>query len=194
MVEKLEDYALGKRIRNTKGAIKKVGLIGGGSMGKEIAVEISKAGIDIILIDLTQNRIEEIKKLLNDLLDQRINRWGMTSGDKKMILSRIEFSTDFCDLENCNIVIECINTKKSVSSIEDRKDVFKNIEKCVSKDTVIASNASTILIADLAIVLEHPERAIGIHFISPTASVDIIEVNKCVITNKETSDLIEKFA
>ncbi|MBT3799957.1 MAG: 3-hydroxyacyl-CoA dehydrogenase family protein [Bacteroidetes bacterium] len=194
MAERLEDYALGKRATNTKGTIKKVGLVGGGSMGQEIAVEVSKAGIDVILIDLNPDRIEEIKGMISNLLDIRINRWGMTTGDKKAILSRIQFSTDFCDLVDSNIVIECINTKKSVSNIESRKEVFKSIEKCVGEDTVIASNASTVLIADLAIVLNHPERSIGIHFISPASSVDIIEVNKCVITNQVTSDIIEKFA
>lgn len=194
MAERLEDYALGKRTTNTKGTIKKVGLVGGGSMGQEIAIEVSKAGIDVILIDLSIDRIDEIKGMISILLDERINRWGMTNGDKRSILSRIEYSTDFCDLKDSDIVIECINTKKSVSNIESRKEVFKRIEKCVSKETVIASNASTVLIADLAIVLQHPERSIGLHFISPASSVDIIEVNKCVITNNDTSDLIEKFA
>jgi 3-hydroxybutyryl-CoA dehydrogenase len=194
MSERLEDYALGKKATNSKGSIKKIGLVGGGSMGQEIAVEVSKAGIEVILIDVSDERIAEIKVMISEALDERINRWGMTNSDKKSILSRIDFSTDFCDLRNTDIVIECINTKKSVSNIESRKEVFKSIEECVSESTIIASNASTVLIADLAIVLKHPERAIGIHFISPASSVDIIEVNKCVITNQDTNDLIEKFA
>ncbi|MFC2114578.1 3-hydroxyacyl-CoA dehydrogenase family protein [Bacteroidota bacterium] len=194
MTEKLEDYGLGKSTTTTKGLIKKVGLIGGGSMGQEIAVEVSKAGIDVLIVDLSYVRLNEVKRMVSELLDGIINRWGMTDGEKKAILSRIVFTTEYKDLAECDIVIECINTKKSVSNLEARKEVFKNIEKNVSEDTIIASNASTVLIADLAVVLDHPERSIGLHFISPASSVDIIEVNKCVITNKVTSDAIDKFA
>jgi len=194
MAEVLEDYGLGKRNRKDDGLIKKIGIIGGGSIGQEIAAEVSKAGIEVVLIDLTQERLKEIDKLIQELLDNMINRWGMTSGEKKSIMSRISFSTDFTDLKECSIVIECINSQRSVSNLEDRKSVFRKIEEYVTVDTVIATNASTVLVADLAVVLKNPERSIGIHFISPVSSVNIIEVNKCVITNQKTIEVLKKFA
>lgn len=193
MTERLEDYGLSKNTQAKNGIIKKIGLVGGGSMGQEIAVEVSKAGIDVVIIDLTEERLVEVNSMISTLLDNMINRWGMTGGEKKAIMSRIELSVDFASLVNCDIVIECINTKKSVSNLEARKDVFRKIEAAVPVETIIASNASTVLVADLSVVLKHPERSIGLHFISPVSSVGIIELNKCVITNSVTISTITKF-
>jgi len=194
MTEVLEDYSLRKRTRSEDGMIKRIGIVGGGSIGQEIAVEVSKAGIEVIIVDISEERLTEVNKLIQDLLDVMINRWGMTGSEKKSILSRLVFTTNYADLKNTSIVIECINTQRSISNLEDRKSVFRKIEEQVSGDTIIATNASTVLVADLAVVLKKPERSIGVHFISPVSSVNIIEMNKCVITNQKTVETMKKFA
>ena len=194
MKEVLENYSLRKSVKAKKGTLKKVGIVGGGTMGQEISILTSKAGLDVVVIDLSMDRLNQVVSLIGNYLDDMINSWGMTKGDKKAILSRIQLSTDYNDLHDCDIVIECINTKKSVSNLDIRKEVFTNIEKVVREDTVIASNASTVLIADLAVVLKNPKRSIGLHFLSPAFDVKIIEVNKCISTSDETVETIEKFA
>ncbi len=192
--ETLQDYALKKDNTHKAGVIKNIGIVGGGSMGQEIAVHVSQAGFEVFLVDISEERLSEIMGLINQALDDEINHWGMTESDKKAILSRIHPAIDYADLKDCDIVIECVNTKKPVSNLEIRKNVFKKIEENVREDTVIASNASTVLVADLAVVLKHPERSIGVHFLSPVNRTSILEVNKCVITNKQTMDIIRKFA
>lgn len=194
MNETLEQYALKQSAKKAKGAIKKVGIIGGGSMGQEIAIVASQAGFEVQIIDVSEERIKSVMEQIEFQLDQTIARWGMTNSDKRSIMSRIDGCPAYECLQDADIVIECVNTKKPVSNLEIRKEVFEKIEKHVSVDTVIASNASTVLIADLAITLDHPERAIGVHFLSPASRVPIIEVNKCVITNEETMHTIERFA
>ncbi|HPD65493.1 MAG TPA: 3-hydroxyacyl-CoA dehydrogenase family protein [Bacteroidia bacterium] len=193
-MEVLEDYGLKKRNRTQDGLIKKIGIVGGGTMGQEISVTVSKAGMDVVIVDISEERLSIISQLISDLLDNMINRWGMTPGEKKSIMSRIRLTTDYTELKDSNIVIECINTEKTISNLEERKNVFRKVEQHVDDQTVIATNASTVLVADLAVVLKHPERAVGIHFLSPVHSVDIIELNKCVVTNKNTIDIINKFA
>lgn len=163
-------------------------------MGQEISILTSKAGLEVIIIDVSDERIKQILELIGGHLDAMINSWGMTTGDKKAILSRINCSTDYNELSDCDIVIECINTKKTISNLDIRKDVFRKIEEVVREDTVIASNASTVLIADLSVVLKNPMRSIGLHFLSPAFEVKIIEVNKCISTSEETTVTIEKFA
>lgn len=193
-MEVLEDYGLQKRQRNQDGLIKKIGIVGGGTMGQEISVDVSKAGIDVVIVDVSEERLKIIRNLISELLDNMINRWGMTPGEKKSIISRIALTTDYSELKDCRIVIECINTEKTISNLEERKNVFRKIEQVVGEQTVIATNASTVLVADLAVVLKHPERAVGVHFLSPVSSVNIIELNKCVVTNKKTIETIYKFA
>lgn len=191
--EQLKNYALGK---SSKHKIKKIkaGLVGCGSMGQEIAILIAKAGIEVSFVEITEEKIEQSIQEISHTIDNIIERWGMTSGDKRAILSRIKGSTDFSILSDCSIVIESINTKKWVPNQPMRKEVFKNIEKHVSRDCVIASNASTVVISDLSVVLDNPDRAIGVHFIAPTLKTEILEVNRCRNTSKATLDFTKKFA
>lgn len=190
--EQLKNYALGK---NTKHKIKKIkaGLVGCGSMGQEIAILIAKAGIEVSFIEISEEKIKSSIEEIATTIDSIIERWGMTSGDKRAILSRIKGSTDYKILSDCSIVIESINTKKWIPNQPIRKEVFKLIEQNVSRECIIASNASTVVISDLSVVLEHPDRAIGVHFIAPTLKTEILEVNRCRNTSKSTIDFTRKF-
>ena len=191
--ENLKNYALKN---NSKHKIKKlkVGLVGCGSMGQEIAILVSKAGIDVTFIEVSPEKIDDSISAIGNMIDKIINRWGMTTGDKRAILSRIKGSVDFNDLSDSSIVIEAINTKKWIPNQPTRKEVFKKIEANVSRNCIIASNASTIVIGDLSVVLKHPERAIGVHFISPTLKTHIIEMNRCRNTSETTTKFTRKFA
>ena len=192
MIELLEDYALNKSMQSKTGNIK-AGLVGCGSMGQEIAILISKSGIDITFIEITEEKVQEALTHIGDQLNDIISHWGMTSGDKRAILSRIKGSTDFTDLADCNVVIEAINTKKWIPNQPTRKAVFKQIEEVVTDECIIISNASTIVISDLSIVLKHPCRAIGVHFISPVLETKIIEINRCKNTADETLLFVKRF-
>lgn len=191
--EVLEDYALEKKVKK-KGGLKKVGIIGAGTMGQDISVIISKQGIDVIFIDLTEERIDEIFSEISLRLNEIINKWGMTKSEKRAIISRISGSVDYNDISDCDLIIESINTKKAGSSREQRQSVFRKIESVVSRDAVIASNTSTMMISDLAQVLEYPDRAVGLHFITPAITVKIVEVVKGVKTSDKSYEFVVKFA
>lgn len=190
--EHLEDYSLSNsRSKNTQAF--KLGIVGCGTMGQEIAITASFHGIDVVFIDITDERIESILKSINSQLDERIDHWGMTESEKKLILSRIKGYIGYEVLRECSLVIEAVNTKKMISSLELRREIFEKIENVVCRNTVIASNASTKVIDDLSIVLKRPERAIGLHFLTPVMEVKVLEVNKSWKTSAETYELIRKF-
>ncbi len=191
--ESLKRYALKN---DSKHKIKKIkaGLVGCGTMGQEIAILIAKAGIEVTFIEVSEEKIKSGLESIGEIIDKIIDRWGMTTGDKRAILSRIKGTTDYRDLADSSIVIEAINTKKWIPNQPTRKEVFKKIEKHVGKECIIASNASTVVIGDLSVVLEHPERAIGVHFISPTMKTHIIEMNRCRNTSEHTVKFTKKFA
>jgi len=193
MAESLEDYALSKEA-SKKGAIQKIGVIGCGTMGQEIARVISQHGLDVIFIDITPERVEEVFLEISRELDEVISKWGMTKSDKRAILSRIKGSTDYNDIKDCNLVIETINSSKPGTNLEIRKDVFKKTEAVVSRDTIITSNTSTLNITDLSSVLEFPDRAVGFHFLSPAATVKLVEVVKGLKTSDEAYQFVIRFA
>jgi len=192
MKELLEDYALNKSLKSKTGNIK-AGLVGCGSMGQEIAILISKSGIDLTIIEVSEEKVANSLKQIGLQIDQVISHWGMTTGDKRAILSRITATTDFNELADCNVVIEAINTKKWVPNQPMRKAVFKKIEEVVCEDCIIISNASTVVISDLSGGLRNPCRAIGVHFISPALNSKIIEINRCRNTSKETLEFVRRF-
>lgn len=193
MSERLEDFSLGKR-KKPKGSIQKIGIVGCGSMGQEIALVTSQAGIDVVFLDTSEARIEEIFNKLNTMLDEVISKWGMTTNEKKLILSRIKGTTEYSDLTGCNIVIETINTKKAGGSLEIRREIFRRIETVTDPETVIVSNTATRMISDLSCSLQHPERALGMHFISPATKVKIVEIVRSYKTSDNAYECTLKYA
>ena len=194
MVELLENFSLREKKVLKKGTIHKIGLIGCGTMGQEIVRIVSQAGMEVIFIDTSDERIKDIFQNIDEQLDAVINRWGLTKSEKKSILSRIKGSVDYKDIHDCNIIIETIHSRRLGTSIVDRQEIFKKVESYVSEDTVIASNVSTLMISDLASVLKHPERAVGLHFIYPANKTKLVEVAKGVKTSDEAYELVLKFA
>ena len=194
MSEVLADFALSKDVQTVqKGTIQKVGIVGCGVAGQEIARLISQNGIEVKFIDLTKERVNEIMEEIGKQLDEVISKWGLTKSDKRAILSRISGSIDYKDISDCDIVIETINTQAPGANKEIRKDVIKRIENVVKDDTVIVSNISSIMISDIASVLDKPERVLGLHFLTPATTVKIVEVVKGVKTNEVSFEKVVKF-
>ncbi|MFC2115733.1 3-hydroxyacyl-CoA dehydrogenase family protein [Bacteroidota bacterium] len=194
MSERLEDYSLSRKIRHGKeGGIQKVAVIGCGNMGQEIVRIISEHGIDVIYLDLTKERLAEIRKSIERMLDNIINKWGLTQSDKRAIMSRIEGTTDYNDIRDCDLVIESINSRQRGTSLDARKEVFRKVEAVMGEDIVIASNNSTLMISDLAASLKHPERAVGLNFITPSSRVRIVEVIRGKDTNDASFEIMVRF-
>ncbi len=194
-IEKLDDYSIKKKMLQHTSQLNKIGIVGCGSMGQDIALLVSSHGTDVVFIETSNTRIKEVFDELNSKLDRMINRWGLTVSEKRAVMSRIKGFTDYNVLKKCSIVIECISShgyEKSVINI--KKEIFKKIENVVPKNTVIATNSSSIVISELASSLDYPERAIGIHFLSPANTVKIIEVERSLKTSEEAFEIVKKFA
>jgi len=193
-MEKLEDYSINKKVTQKSSNLNKIGIVGCGDMGQDIALLVSSHGIDVIFIEVSNLKIKQVNYDLNRKLDEMINHWGLTSGEKRAVLSRIKGYTDFGYLKKCNIVIESISTHGYDNVIPVKKEIFKKIEDTVSREAVIATNSSTIVISELATILKYPERAMGIHFLAPALSVKIIEVVRSLKTSEDAYGYVKKFA
>lgn len=193
MSERLEDFSLGKSMQS-KGTIQKIGIVGCGTMGQELSVLISQSGIDVAFIDVSDERVADIMVRIEKMLDDRISRWGLTASEKKLILSRIKGSTDYQTVADCDVVFETVNSKKKGTSLELRQQIFKKLESVLSPTAIIASNTATLMISEITSVLNHPERAMGLHFFSPVNKVKIIEAVRSVHTSDETYATVSKLA
>lgn len=192
IVEPIEKYGLSKESR-PKVLFSKIGIVGCGSVGQELAITASKHGIEVVFLELSallvQHSFEEIRKEL----DEQINHWGLTPGEKTAILSRIKGTLLYQDFHDCELVIETIKSKHGQSGFEMRKEVFLNIEKEVSKECIIATNSSTIIVTELSSGLKHKERCVSLHISTTAPGASVVELAKGLHTTNEAYEKVIKF-
>ncbi len=191
-MSELVQFSLGGRLK-PKGNIQTIGIMGCGSVGQVITRIVAQYGMDVIFLDLTEERLKEIYHDIEEQLDGVIAQWGITPSEKKLILSHIKGTTNYNDLKNCDLIIETISSRQKGTLLSLRKELFQKVESVVSEKAIISSDLSTLIISDLAVVLKHPERAIGVHFIEPIDKTNIVEVVKGRQTSDETYDKVSRF-
>ncbi len=192
IVEPIEKYGLSKESR-PKILFSKIGIVGCGSVGQELAITASKHGIEVIFLELSEELILHSFGEIKRELDMEINHWGLTPGEKTAILSRIKGTVLYQDFKDCELVIETIKSKQGQSSFDLRKEVFKNIEKAVSKECIIATNSSTIIVTELSSELKNKERCVSLHISTTAPGASVVELAKGLHTTNEAYEKVIKF-
>jgi len=193
IIEKLEDYGLSSDSK-TKTLFSRVGIVGAGSVGQNIARMISSKGLDVIFLELNQQKIDQAFAELAKELDRMIERWGMTNSEKLGILSRIKGTTRYTDFKGCDIVIEAVKSSSREDSHDIRMAILKKIEQHVDRNTIIATNSSTQVITELTADLEFKDRCVSFHFLTPEADARVVEIVKGLYTSQEAYENTIKFA
>jgi 3-hydroxybutyryl-CoA dehydrogenase len=192
LTEPIEKYGLSHKNR-PKTLFSKVGIVGCGAVGQNIAIMISAKELEVVFIELSEEKILTAFKNMGNELDNMIDHWGMTGGEKRAILSRIHGYVGYDNLKGCDMVIETIRSKTREQRVSVRKEVFKNVEKYVSPETIIATNSTTIVVTELASELEHKERCVSLHFLTNVPGSKMIEVVRGLYTSDEVYDKVRKF-
>ncbi|MFY9458791.1 MAG: 3-hydroxyacyl-CoA dehydrogenase NAD-binding domain-containing protein, partial [Aquabacterium commune] len=159
--------------------VKKVGILGAGMMGAGIAYVSAKVGIDVVLLDTTQESAEKGKAYSQGILDKAISRGRSTLEKRDALLARIQPTTSYEDLEGCDLVIEAVFEDRAIKA-----ETTKKAEAVIPASAVYASNTSTLPITGLAQASARPQNFIGLHFFSPVDKMPLVEI----IVGKETSD------
>jgi 3-hydroxybutyryl-CoA dehydrogenase len=190
--EPIEKYGLHNKIKHST-LFSKVGIVGCGTVGQSLAEMISASGIDVVFIEVSEEKISTAFNGIETELDRQISHWGMTPTEKRIILSRIQGSMRYEDLRGCDLVIEAILSKSRELSIDIRKGVFKSIEKHVSSSTIIATNSTTIIVTELSSELEHKERCVSLHFLTTAPNATVVEVVKGLYTSEAVYNSVITF-
>lgn len=159
--------------------VRKVGVIGAGMMGAGIAYVSANAGIEVVLIDSTQEAADRGKAHSEGLLDKGIQRRKVTVEKKTEVLARITATTDYAALSGCDLIVEAVFEDTKVKA-----EVTAKVEAVVGADCIFATNTSTLPISGLAKASQRPANFIGIHFFSPVDKMALVEI----IRGKETGD------
>lgn len=168
-------------------SIKRCAVIGAGTMGKGIAYLVSSETESTVNISDTNKAIlKNAKTYIKSIYKEAVNRGIQHRGGADRMFKNISFS--MANLENCDIVIECIT-----EDMRSKKKLFAEIEREVSKDCVIATNTSCLSVNELGKSLVRPERFIGAHFFNPAYKMKLVEVAPASFTDKAIIDKVNAF-
>nr|WP_298726554.1 3-hydroxyacyl-CoA dehydrogenase NAD-binding domain-containing protein [uncultured Steroidobacter sp.] len=164
-----------------KSKVTRVGVLGAGMMGSGIAYVSAVAGIDVVLLDSTQEQAEKGKQYSAKLLAKAVERGKQTKEAADAILARIKPTTDYADLAGCELVVEAV-----FEDVAIKADVTKRAEAVLADSAIFASNTSTLPITKLAEASRRPAQFIGLHFFSPVDRMPLVEVILGKHTSQET--------
>lgn len=160
----------------------KIGVVGAGLMGAEIALVFALAGLDVLLHDRDAAALEKALVRLAALLDRGVSRGLYTEGQRAMALDRIRPAPDFAGFDDRDLVTEAV-----FESLEVKSEVLASLDKTCPPACVIASNTSTLLISTLGAALspERRPRFLGTHYFSPVSRMQLVEVVPAFETSPE---------
>ncbi|CAM3705170.1 MULTISPECIES: 3-hydroxyacyl-CoA dehydrogenase family protein [Paenibacillus] len=167
---------------------KKIGVVGGGTMGQGIAEMLAAKGLDVLLVEKSPERLDYSYRMIETSLDKQLEKWGITQAEKKLILSRIQKVTHIKELGTCDMVIETI-----IEDLDAKKEVFEQLDQVCPSNVILASNTSTLSLTELASSTKYPERVIGMHFIHPVSKVDLVEIIRGLKTSEQTFTETKRF-
>jgi 3-hydroxybutyryl-CoA dehydrogenase len=169
--------------------IEKVAVLGGGLMGSGIAESTAVAGLSVIVRDIDEAAIDGARRRIEKSLGAAVERGKVDEGAAAEILNRISYTTELEDISGVDLVVEAVP-----ENAELKANILAQVAGIVSEDALIASNTSSIPIAQLAAGLPRPERVLGLHFFSPVPVMRLVEVVVALDTSEDTQAAAQDFA
>ncbi|MEW6640829.1 MAG: 3-hydroxybutyryl-CoA dehydrogenase [Pseudomonadota bacterium] len=168
--------------------VKKIGVIGSGQMGNGIAHVSALAGFDVILNDVSADRVKSALATINGNLSRQVARKHISDDARKQALDRIRASESLDDLADCDLVIETAVEKEDV-----KRKIFHDVCAVLKPEAIVASNTSSISITRLAASTDRPEKFIGIHFMNPVPVMELVELIRGIATDDTTFDTAKEY-
>ena len=169
--------------------IKKVCIVGMGTMGSQIGIVCARGGFQTMIADLSEELIEKGLRSIRSFLNNQVKRGKMTGEETDRILSLIGTTTDLTKaLSDVSLVIEA-----AFEDIDVKKELFKKMDGICQKETILGSNTSTLSITEMGGVTARPEKCIGIHFLIPAALTPLVELVRGLETSDETHTKVVDF-
>lgn len=168
--------------------LKKIGVVGLGTMGSGIAEVIARSGYSVIGVDLDEKGIGYADSRIRGSIARGISRSKITEADGVETLSRIQLTTKLEDLASCDLVIEAITEDLSAKS-----ELFMTLDSILGPDAIMATNTSALSVTKISVVTDRPSRVIGMHFFNPATVQKFVEIVSTVTTDQEVIDASIKF-
>ena len=169
--------------------IKKVGIIGAGTMGNGIAQTCAMSGFATVMLDINEAAIQKGLATITNSLDRLIKKEKISEEQKVTALDLIKTTTDMADMSGVDIVIEAATENEGL-----KLKIIKDVERVIGPDAIIASNTSSISITHMAAATARPDKFIGLHFFNPVPVMTLVEIIRGLQTADETHASVEALA
>jgi 3-hydroxyacyl-CoA dehydrogenase/enoyl-CoA hydratase/carnithine racemase len=179
-----------KRARKPAGApdrllarpVTKVGIVGAGLMASQLAILfLRRLQVPVVITDVDQERVDKGLGTVSAEIDRLLSKRRISPDESNRLRALISGTTELVDFADCDFVIEAVFEEMSI-----KKQVFADLEKHVSASCVLATNTSSLSVAQMAVDLDHPERVVGFHFFNPVAVLPLLEIVRAPATDEET--------
>lgn len=174
--------------RGIKMSIKRIGVIGAGTMGSGIAQVCATAKLDVVMIDISDQAVDRGMGTIAASLYRLIKNEVLSVEQRDAILTRISGATDYARLSDCDLIIEA-----ATENLDLKKRILKQISDHVSVNALIATNTSSLSVTELATAVNVPENFIGMHFFNPVPMMALVELIVGIQTGSATLEVVREF-
>ena len=168
--------------------IKKVGVVGCGTMGSGIVQVCAQSGYQVVALEVNEALLNKGLASISSFLTKGVERGKLSQQDKDSTLARIKGTTDTKDFSDCDLVIEA-----AIENMGLKKKMFAELDKICPKHTILATNTSCLSIIDMAMETGRPDKVLGLHFMNPVPLMKLLEIVKTIATSDETLEMGKTF-
>ena len=165
--------------------MKKIGVLGTGTMGAGIIQVLAQNGYEVVMRARRESSVEKGLATVNKNLDKMVAKEKITAEEKEAIMGRITGSTDINIIADADLVIEA-----ATEDMEAKKALFAELNGICKPETIIATNTSSLSITEIAAASGRPDKVIGMHFFNPVPAMKLVEIIKGLATSEETKAAI----
>jgi len=169
--------------------MKKIFVLGAGTMGAGIVQAFAQKGCEVIVRDIKEEFVDRGIAGITKGLDKQVAKGKMTEEVKEEILSRISGTTDMKLAADCDLVVEA-----AIENMKIKKEIFAELDGICKPETILASNTSSLSITEVASATKRPDKVIGMHFFNPAPVMKLVELIKGIATSQETFDAVKNLS
>jgi 3-hydroxybutyryl-CoA dehydrogenase len=167
-------------------SIRRIGVVGAGTMGHGIAQVAAQSGYEVILVDAAPEALERGRAGIAKGFERLVSKGKLAAEERDQALARVSTGGDLSALETADLVVEAV-----VERLEVKQKVLSELDRICQPSTILATNTSSISITKLAGATQRPEKVIGMHFMNPVPVMQLVEVIRGLATSQETWEAVE---
>jgi len=161
--------------------IKKVGVVGCGTMGSGIVQLCAQSGYQVVVSEINDQFLNKGLASIDKVLTRIVDKGKISQADKDATLGRIKGTTNTGDFGDCDLVVEA-----AIENLDLKKKIIGELDGICRPDTILASNTSVLSVIDMAVVTKRMDKVLGLHFFNPVPVMKLLEIVRTIATSDET--------